>query len=188
MAALDPPCQPPSACQPTAGQPTAGPRRGVRAMITAAAVCGAVAVEVTGPERPVSFEMRLPLLVLVIGTVWAAYPARRPASARPAVPMVTPWLVLTSTAGVALLTLKVLIADPALDDAIFAVGAAVSLLAIGVCVTGRRRDDAARPDSADSLLGGVPGEAVGTIGVHAGGELGVEDHLTLGAEFGDVRE
>ena len=183
MAALDPPCQPPSACQP----PVAS-RRWTRVMITAAAVGGAVAVEVTGPERPVSFEMRLPLLVLVIGTVWAAYPAQRPASARPAVPMVTPWLVLTSTAGVALLTLKMLIADPALEDAIFAVGAAVSLLAIGVCLTGRRRDDAARPDSADSLLGGEPGEAVGTIGVHAGGELGIEDDLALGAEFGDVRE
>jgi hypothetical protein len=107
--------------------------------------------------------------------------------------MATPWLILTSTAGVAVLTLKLLTAYPALYGAIFAVGAAICCLAIGVCVTGAfapggRRDGTARPDSADSLLGGVPGEAVGAVGVDADGELGVEDELALGAELRDIRE
>lgn len=145
MAALDPPCQPPTACQP----PASGRRR-IRATITATAVCVAVAVVLTGPPRPLSFDLRLPLAVLVLGAAWTAFPARRPAGGRrPAVSMATPWLILTSMAGVASLTVKVLTTDPALDGALFAAGAAVCCLGIGACVPGGQRDRTGRPDSAD---------------------------------------
>jgi hypothetical protein len=214
LATLDPPCQPPAvaagdaagaALAVSAGDspgdaeafPPAGARRWLRVVITAAAVGAAVAVVLTGPPRPATFQLRLPLLVLLTGAAWTALPAlrsrwsrlaRATAGRRAAVPMATPWLILTSTAGVAVLTLKLLTADPALYAAVFAVGAAICCLAIGVCVTGGRRGGTARPDDADSLLGGVPGEAVGAVGVDAGRELGVEDDLAAGAELGDGRE
>lgn len=140
MAALDSPYQPPAECHP----PAAGRLR-LRAVITAVAVCGAVAVVATGPVRPLSFDMRLPLVVLAIGAVWTALAARRPADGRrPPVPMATPWLILTATAGVALLTLKLLTVYPALGGALFAVGAAVCCLAGGAYATGGRRACAAR--------------------------------------------
>jgi hypothetical protein len=210
LATLDPPCPPPAvsagavpavsagvAPGDAGALPHAGARRWLRAVITAAAVGAAVAVVVTGPPRPATFQLRLPLLVLLTGAAWTALPAlrsrwsrlaRATAGRRAAVPMATPWLILTSTAGVAVLTLKLLTADPALYAAVFAVGAAICCLAIGACVTGGRRGGTARPGDADSLLGGVPGEAVGAVGVDAGRELGVEDDLAVRAELGDVRE
>jgi len=84
--------------------------------------------------------------------VWTALPERRGArERRRAARMATPWLIFTSTAGVAVLTAKALAESPALAGALFALGAAVCFLAIGAWLTGGRHDDADGLPSADSL-------------------------------------
>jgi hypothetical protein len=99
-----------------------------RLAMTGVAVALAITVVVTGPARPVTFEIRLPLLVLAVGLAWTAVrwwrgPARRRAPVR----MATPWLVLPLTTGVAALTAKGLTSDPALLDALGAIAAACCL-------------------------------------------------------------
>lgn len=135
--------------------------------LAATAVALAIAVVVTGPPRSVAFDTRLPLVVLVLGTLWNAALWRQrvivtsdqmivrgllrtrriplsdgsgPAS-RP-VPMATPWLILTGTAGVAALTIKGLTAQPELAGAALAVGAAVCCLSLGACLLRERGDEA----------------------------------------------
>lgn len=153
MAALD-----------TIWRPSAAQRYGCLAL-AAAAVALAIAVVVTGPPRSVSFDIRLPLVAAAFGALWNAAlwrrrvivtsdqmiargllrtrriplsggsgPARRP------VPMATPWLILTGTAGVAALTIKGLTAQPELAGAVLAVGSAVCCLSLGVCLLRERGD------------------------------------------------
>jgi hypothetical protein len=125
---------------------------------------------VTGPSRSAAFDARLPLVVLALGALWNAALWRRrvivtsdqmivrgllrtrriplsgdgppadPGLARPSVPMATPWLILTGTAGVAALTIKGLTAQPELAGAALAVAAAVCCLSLGVCVLRERGD------------------------------------------------
>jgi hypothetical protein len=125
-------------------------RRLTRAFVTAAGVAVAVTLVVTGPPRPMSFDIRLPLLVLGGGALWTAAAWRRTAGAkRAAIPVATPWLLLTSTVGIGLLTARLLADDPAMSGALLAFGAALCCLALGVCLTGGRHDRAARPDGTD---------------------------------------
>jgi K+ transporter len=49
-------------------------------------------------------------------------------------PVVTPWLVLTMTVGVATLTAKVLTMHPQYADALLAVGTTVCCVTLGACV------------------------------------------------------
>ena len=153
----------------TTWRPPAARRYGCLAL-TAAAVALAIAVVVTGPARPVAFDIRLPLVVLALGTLWNAALWRRrvivtsdqmigrgllrtrriplsgdgpppdPEQTRPPVPMATPWLILTGTAGVAALTVKALTAQPELAGAALAVGTAVCCLSLGVCMLRERGD------------------------------------------------
>lgn len=125
--------------------------RCARLAATAVAVAAAIACVLTGPPRPALFDLRLPLLVLAAGAVWnAARWRQRPARpARWPVPMATPWLIMTATAGVAAVTAKVVTADPALVGALLAVGAAACCLAVGLCVMAGRGRRAARPDNGD---------------------------------------
>jgi hypothetical protein len=155
--------------------PPAGRRR-TRVFVTAAGVGAAVTLVVTGPPRPVSFDVRLPLLVLGIGALWTAATRRRTAGGgkRAAVPMATPWLLFTSTVGIGLLTARLLAGDPALSGALLAIGAAASCLALGACLAGGRRGGPARPDHAGPLASGAPGQPVSAVGVDAGREFGVE--------------
>jgi hypothetical protein len=138
--------------------------------VAAAAVALAIAVVVTGPPRSVAFDARLPLVVLALGTLWNAALWRRrvivtsgqmivrgllrtrriplsgggppadPGWARPSVPMATPWLILTGTAGVAALTIKGLTTRPELAGAMLAAGATICCLSLGVCVLRERGD------------------------------------------------
>jgi hypothetical protein len=158
LAALDVPGVP----APTIWRPSAARRYGCLAL-TAAAVALAVAVVLTGPPRPASFDVRLPLVVLALGAVWNAALWRRRAvitpeelvvrsllrtrrialadggAALPApVPMATPWLILTGTSGVAALTVRGLTERPELAGAALAGGAAVCCLALGACLLRER--------------------------------------------------
>jgi hypothetical protein len=167
VAALDAPGAP----APTTWRPSAARRYGYLAL-AAAAVALAIAVVVTGPHRSIAFDIRLPLVVLALGTLWNAAlwrrrvivtsdqmivrgllrtrriplsgdgPPANPGLARPSVPMATPWLVLTGTVGVAALTIKGLTAQPELAGAALAVGAAVCCLSLGACVLRERGDKA----------------------------------------------
>jgi hypothetical protein len=58
--------------------------------------------------------------------------------ARPSAPIATPWLVVSATLGVAMLTLKVLTEHPQLIGGLLAGGAAVSLATLGAWVLPRR--------------------------------------------------
>jgi len=146
-------------------RPSAARRYGCLAL-AAMAVALAIAIVVTGPPRSVAFDIRLPLVVLALGTLWNAAVWRRrvivtsdqmivrgllrtrripllsdgsgPAS-RP-VPMATPWLILTGTVGVAALTIKGLTAQPELAGAALAVGMGVCCLSLGACLLGERGD------------------------------------------------
>jgi hypothetical protein len=159
----------------------AGSRFGVLA--TAIAVGLSVALELTGPPRPFLFSLRLPLIVLLIGAAWTQAPAwmgaRWPgdvARSRKSVPMATPVLILTSTAGVAAVTAKLVSLSPGLACAAFSVASAACCLAVGLLLTGGRRRRAPRPDDgAVPLAESVPGQPVGAVGVDVGGEFGFED-------------
>jgi hypothetical protein len=150
---------------PTIWRPSAARRYGCLAL-TAAAVAVAVAVVVTGPPRPVAFDIRLPLVVLALGSLRAAalwrrrviiapgklvvrsllrtrciplagdgVPADPELAAGPglpaSVPMATPWLILTATAGIAALTVRGLTERPALASAVLTGGIAVCFLSLG---------------------------------------------------------
>jgi hypothetical protein len=142
-------------------------------------------IEASGPDRPVSFCMRLPLLVLAGGGTWCAARwrrrvivtadavlvrtlvrtrripraaamcstalgtgmfiarAQRPWALRghlgvPA-PVITPWLVLTTTVGVATLTAKVLAMHPQYADALLVAGVVVCCLTLATCAGLDRR-------------------------------------------------
>jgi hypothetical protein len=56
------------------------------------------------------------------------------------VPMLTPWLVLTATLGVVLITVKVLSEHPQLTGTLFTGGAAVCITALAVAFRADRRD------------------------------------------------
>jgi hypothetical protein len=146
-------------------------------------LAAAIIMEVAGPDRPVSFCLRLPLVVLATGGTWCAARWRRqvivtadevivrtlvrtrripravamcstalgtgvfiarvqrPWASRghlrvPA-SMVTPWLVLTATLGVATLTAKVLMMHPRFAEPLLGIGVAVCCLTLVAC---------ARPD------------------------------------------
>jgi hypothetical protein len=168
VAALDAPGAP----APTIWRPSAARRYGCLAL-TAAAVAVAVAVVVTGPPRPVAFDVRLPLVVLALGALRAAALWRRRVIVAPgelvvrsllrtrrvplggdgadtgpelaagpglfaSVPMATPWLILTATAGIAALTIRGLTERPALAGAVLAGGIAVCLLSLGGCLLRER--------------------------------------------------
>jgi hypothetical protein len=161
VAALDVP----GATAPTMWRPSATRRYSCLALTTAA-VAVAVAVVVTGPPRPVAFDVRLPLVVLALGALRAAALWRRRVIAAPgelvvrsllrtrriplandgvpagpelaagpgipgSVPMVTPWLVLTATAGIAALTIRGLTERPALASVVLTGGIAVCFLSLG---------------------------------------------------------
>ena len=128
MAALDPASAPaPVAAAPapvvTASAPVSlcapadviAGRGRVRVLVTAVAVALSVALELTGPPRPFLFSLRLPLVVLAIGAIWTRAPRQEDmASSRTPVPMATPGLILSSTAGTAALTVKLVSVSPAL--------------------------------------------------------------------------
>jgi hypothetical protein len=197
VAALDPASAPASTATSVAGiftshRPRGRGVRGVappgdnsrfRVLATAVAVGLSVALELTGPPRPFLFSLRLPLAVLLIGAAWTQAPAwmgaRWPgdvARSRKPVPMATPVLVLTSTAGVAAVTAKLVSVSPALACAMFSVASAACCFAVGLLVVGGRRRHATRPGNRTmQLADGVPGQPVGAVRVDAGGEFGVED-------------
>jgi hypothetical protein len=187
VAALDPVSAPATV--------TGDSSRRLRVLATAVAVGLSVALELTGPPRPFLFSLRLPLAVLLIGAAWtqalawvgARWPGDVGRSRKP-VPMATPVLILTSTAGVAAVTAKLVSVSPALACAAFSVTSAACCLAVGLLVMGGRHRrtggrsglvgwaSAARPGNRGvPLTGGVPGQPVGAVGVDAGGEFGVED-------------
>jgi len=146
-----------------------------RVLATAVAVVLSVALELTGPSRPFLFSLRLPLAVLLIGAAWTQAPAwmgaRWPGdvvSSRKPVPMATPVLILTSTAGVAAVTAKLVSVSPALACAMFSVASAACCLAVGLLVMGGRRRRATRPGNRTvRLVDGVPGQPVHAVGVDA---------------------
>jgi hypothetical protein len=161
----------------------------VRVLVTAVAVALSVALELTGPPRPFLFSLRLPLVVLVIGAIWTQ--ARRQeymVSSRPPVPMATPGLILSLTAGTAAMIVKLVSVSPALTCAMLSVASAACCLAVGLLVMGGRRrrtggrsglagwvSTASRPRTHKRpLAGGMPGQPVSPVGVDAGGELRVE--------------
>lgn len=217
MAALDSPEDPPPV--PTWRPPA---RRRVTVLaLTLLAVGLAIAVVATGPPRPVTYDMRLPLLVLAGGAlvnaaqwrrrvcitpdevvlrtlvrirriplltvasaethggrvtirmlsgrkavvravtdpsaaddlanavVTAAGPAAYLAADTPSapVPMATPWLIMLSTAGVALLTAKGFAADPALVTAALGAGIVMCSAALGSNWLQQRRERISEPGS-----------------------------------------
>jgi hypothetical protein len=138
-----------------------------------------IVLEATGPDKPLSFCVRLPLLILASGGTWCAARWRRRVmvtkdevivrtlvrtrripravamcstalgtglfiarAQRPGLlrrfltvptPVITPWLVLTMTVGVATLTVKVLAAHPQYADALLAAGTVVCCVTLAAC-------------------------------------------------------
>ena len=125
--------------------------RPLRVIVTAAALALAVALEVTGPRQSFLFSLRLPLLVLAAGAVWAQAGWRVDVSAnRLPVPMATPCLILTLTAGVAATTIKLVSASPALACAVLSGASAACCLAVGLLVTDGRGQGVPVPVAAAS--------------------------------------
>jgi hypothetical protein len=217
LAALDPPEDPPPVW---AWRPSAGRRVTVSAL-TLLAVGLAIAVVATGPPEPVTYDMRLPLLVLAGGALVNAAQWRRrvcitpdevvlrtqvrirriplPAVARvetdgsrvtirtlsgrkavvravtgpsaaddlanavvnaagpsaclaagtpsTPVPIATPWLVMLSTVGVALLAAEGFAADPELVTAALGAGTVVVCAALGSSWRPQRRERGSEPGS-----------------------------------------
>lgn len=141
MAALDP------ASAPAA---LSASRSSLRVLATAVAVAVAVALELTGPPRPFLFSLRLPLVVLAIGAAWTEASWRGDASSRrQPVPMATPCLMVTSTAAVAAVTVRLVTWSPVMACVALSVASAACCLAVGVLVTGapvrRRAGSSPRP-------------------------------------------
>ena len=151
-------------------------------------LAASIIMEATGPDMPVSFCMRLPLLVLAGGGTWCAARWRRRVTVtadevivrtlvrtrrvpravamcstalgtgmfiaraqRPwisryhlgvPVPVVTPWLVLTTTVSVATLTAKVLAMHPQYADTLLVAGTVVCCVTLVTCA---RLDRQGRP-------------------------------------------
>ncbi len=217
MAALDPPEDPPPAW---AWRPSARRRVTVSA-VTLVAVGLAIAVVATGPPEPVTYVMRLPLLVLAGGAlvnaaqwrrrvcitpdevvlrtpvrirriplaavtrvetggsrvtirmlsgrkavvravtgptaaddlanavVTAAGPAACLAAGTPSAPVMiaTPWLLMLSTVGAALLAAEGFAADPALVTAALGAGTVVGCAALGSSWLPQRRERGSEPGS-----------------------------------------
>ena len=196
-------------------------RRIIAAALTPLAVGLAIAVVATGPPRPLTYDARLPLLVLACGALANAVQWRRRVSITPyevtvrtllrtrriplpyvaraetdgcrvtvctldggkaavrgltdpssasdlafaivdaagplayvavdvptaCVPMATPWLIMLSTAGVALLTAKGFAADPALVTAALGVGTVICCMALCSSWFQQRRERATEPGS-----------------------------------------
>jgi hypothetical protein len=74
----------------------------------------AVAVEVTGPPQSLLFSLRLPVVVLAAGVSWGAARRRGVRVSRMPASMATPCLILSATAGVAALTMKLMLMSPVL--------------------------------------------------------------------------
>lgn len=123
---------------------------------TAVAVGAAIALEISGPARPWTFCVRLPLAVLALSAgLMVVRRCRRRGFLRrigPA-PMATPCLVLSSTAGVTAVTVQLLTAAPALAGALAAASAGILCLTFGLCLLR------------------LPGKPVGAVGIHPGREL-----------------
>lgn len=157
MAALDPASAPAPAVSvfvPAAVSLSASAVAGrsrLRVLATAAAVAVAMTLEVTGPPRPFLFSLRLPLAVLAIGAVWTEVRWRgERASSGKSIPMATPCLVLTSTAGVAAVTVKLVSLSPVTACALLSVASAACCLAVGLLVMSGRRRKTARARRRDS--------------------------------------
>jgi hypothetical protein len=111
--------------------------------VTAEAI--AITVVATGPRESVAFDLRLPLLVgLVAGLICAAQWRRRTVVIPPdpgpeprpePVPMATPWLVLNSSAGVAVLAAKGYENHPALIEGMLVAAGVICLFTIGLCLS-----------------------------------------------------
>jgi len=181
--------QPPTAPSPARGillcWRTPAQQRVACVIWTLLGLAAAIFMEAAGPDRPVSFCLRLPLLVLACGGTWCATRWRRRVivtadevivrtllrtrrvpravamcstamgtglfiarAQRPwlrryqlgvPAPVVTPWLVLTTTVGVAALTAKVITTHPQYADTLLAGGAAVCCVTLISCVRLDRR-------------------------------------------------
>jgi hypothetical protein len=114
---------------------TVSAKRLLAVVLMTVAEAAAIATVVTGPRESLAFDLRLPLLVLAVGglllvrrprrlvpTGWITEPPRP-------VPMATPWLVLSGTAVIALLTAKAYESDPPLIGGMLGGGATFCLLA-----------------------------------------------------------
>lgn len=149
-----------------ASPPVSGPdavgRSRLRVLVTAAALAFSVALELTGPPQSFLSSLRLPLAVLVMGALWAQARWRgERASSRRSVPMATPCLILSSTAGIAVATVKLASVSPSMACALLSFASAGCCLAVGLLVTDGRRQGEARPrDRGKPLAGRAPGKRV----------------------------
>jgi hypothetical protein len=135
---------------------TVSAKRLLAVVLTAVALAAAIAMVVTGPPESVTFDLRLPLLVLVGGLIltatqwgwrprwgWSPRRDRRTrvmlatdliADPPPPVPMATPWLVLTVTVGVAAATLKAYETNPAVVAGVLGGSGAFCLMLSVACL------------------------------------------------------
>jgi hypothetical protein len=116
-----------------------------RRMLTLAAAMVAEAIAIalvlTGPPESVAFDLRLPLLIGVVGAVVTAVQWRRrvihlpPEVEEPvplATPMASPWLVMNSATGMAFLAAKGYENHPAMVAGVLIFAGTTGLLALGV--------------------------------------------------------
>lgn len=134
----------------------------------------AMALEFTGPPRPLEFSVRLPALILAFGAGWAASRRRWGADrGGPPVPMATPGLVMSSMLGTAALTAKLASISPVLAGAVLLTAATCCGMAALMLIAGGQRsgdvrdDTAVRPrEPAESLASLVPRQAVRPVSVN----------------------
>lgn len=136
-----------------------------------------MALEFTGPPRPLEFSVRLPVLILAFGAGWAA--ARRRWGARrggPSVPMATPALIISTMLGTAAVTARLASISPVLAGAVLLTAAVCLGMAAVLLIAGGRRRDGSRQAAAaavrprepgESLASRVPRQAVRPVGVDA---------------------
>jgi hypothetical protein len=118
-------------------------RRLLAVVLTAAAEAAAIALVVSGPRESLAFDVRLPLLVVAVAAVLTVTARRHGriglptgwiTSPPPPVPMATPWLILSGTAGIAILTVKAYEIDPAVIGGVLGGIGAFCLLVSGACL------------------------------------------------------